>query len=244
MKLSREARGLVEAARRQGGGPTAAQRDRIRRAALVAMATGTVAGATATASSAAAAVATGSGLSLAGKLGVGLFALAVAGGGAALISRASTDSAAASPPATSHAVSPTAPAAPPTSAPAEARVPSVVASSEAPSTASGSREPARPALVPSLEPSVATADSLAEETALLRAAQSALGSGRAAEALAALDQHQTRFPKGVLALEQRALRAMALCASGQTDAGRALSSALSASAPGSPLAERVSTACR
>jgi len=267
MSLSREARGLVEAARREKSGPSDEQRKRMRRAVLVAVGTGTVAGATATSTAAAAAVVTSSSLSVVGKVGIGLFALVVAGGGAALVVQRSPIGTEASVPA--HTAAPTAAfatsaPAEPTSAPAEptstapqlasavATVSAPEASSQAPTFISAS------ATKPTAEPSIASsalssanrssangssADGLAEEVALLKAAQTALGSGRPSDALASLDQHVARFPKGALALEQRALRAMALCASGRSDEGRRISDALSTSAPGSPLAERVAAAC-
>ena len=54
-------------------------------------------------------------------------------------------------------------------------------------------------------------DRLAQEVALLSRATSALRSGRPADALTALNEHQSQFPKGVLAEERRAARAQALC---------------------------------
>ena len=50
----------------------------------------------------------------------------------------------------------------------------------------------------------------AAEARLLAAAQSALDQGRGAQALAALDEHDRRFPAGVLAPESEALRVDAL----------------------------------
>jgi len=79
--------------------------------------------------------------------------------------------------------------------------------------------------IPAAAPEVATAnvarvptlahrsgDRLAQEVTLLSRATSALRSGHPADALKALNEHQSLFPKGVLAEERRAARAQALCA--------------------------------
>jgi hypothetical protein len=101
--------------------------------------------------------------------------------------------------------------------------------------------------VPSSASSVSSrseAETLREELALVGAAQTSLGAGDPAAALAALDEHARRFPSGALSLERRALRALALCAAGRRDEGRAEAEAFAARAPGTPLAERVAAACR
>jgi hypothetical protein len=86
-------------------------------------------------------------------------------------------------------------------------------------------------------------DELAEETALLGAAQSALARGDAASALALLDEHATRFPRGELAPERRAARALALCKSGRVEEGRREGEALYGKSRESPLAEKIDRAC-
>ena len=58
-------------------------------------------------------------------------------------------------------------------------------------------------------------DSLAQEVALLSQATSDLHSGRASDALRVLDEHERKFPNGVLNEERRAARAQALCALGR-----------------------------
>jgi hypothetical protein len=63
---------------------------------------------------------------------------------------------------------------------------------------------ARPAVLPPL----------AEEARLLKQAQQALRDGRAGAALAALNEHQRRFPRGQLSLERSAARIAALCGLG------------------------------
>src|SRR6478752_605494 len=59
-------------------------------------------------------------------------------------------------------------------------------------------------------------DQLAAEVALLSRATSALGAGRASEALKVLNQHQREFPSGILSEERRAAKAQALCSLGAT----------------------------
>ncbi len=69
-------------------------------------------------------------------------------------------------------------------------------------------------------PSEPPASDLAEETRLLALARARLGAGSPAEAFAALDEHQRRFPRGQLSEDRMVLRAQALCESGDTKAGR------------------------
>jgi hypothetical protein len=82
---------------------------------------------------------------------------------------------------------------------------------------------------------------LAAETALLRDADRALRAGDTATALARLDDHAARFPKGALAPERSAERLIVLCELGVADP-RAVSQLL-ADRSGSPLAARVRRAC-
>jgi len=83
-------------------------------------------------------------------------------------------------------------------------------------------------------------DRLAEEVSLLSRATKALRGGHAAEALKALDEHQSKFPHGLLSEERRAARAEALCSLGRTSEGRA---ELAHLAPQSPAAARAKQAC-
>lgn len=81
---------------------------------------------------------------------------------------------------------------------------------------------------------------LAEEVALLSRATGALNTGRTAEALATLAEHQRRFPRGHLAVERRAARAQALCLLGRkAEAQRELRSL----SPNSPQAARARRLC-
>jgi hypothetical protein len=103
------------------------------------------------------------------------------------------------------------------------------------------RLPAVPetAPAPSAEPDSAVApptsrrapDRLAEEVAILGRAAADLRAGRAADALSALNEHQSKFPKGALAQERRAARAEALCALGRFSEARSELSRLPKSSP-------------
>jgi hypothetical protein len=234
MSLSREARGLVDAARREAGGPNPDQRSRMRRVVMAAVSTGAVAGATATTGTAAAAIATGSSLGLVGKVGIGLAMIGLAGGGAVWVSQRGDAPA----PAVSVAVT-SAMAIPIVSARSASPAPEMPREAIAIVSASASTTPrAEPQRV-----APAANDDLAEELGFLRSARSALGAGNSSEALASLDQYVARFPNGKLGFEQRALRAMALCKAGRMEEGRALSGAIAEASPGSPLSERVAAAC-
>jgi hypothetical protein len=82
---------------------------------------------------------------------------------------------------------------------------------------------------------------LAAETELLRDADRALRAGDMATALARLDEHETRFPRGALAPERAAERLIVLCEVGTADP-RTVAQFLAARS-GSPLAARVRRAC-
>jgi hypothetical protein len=85
-----------------------------------------------------------------------------------------------------------------------------------------------------------TRDRLALEVALLSRAMSDLRSGRAADALRLLDEHQRKFPQGVLGVERRGARAQALCSLKRVAEGRA---ELARLAPQSPAAGRAKQVC-
>jgi hypothetical protein len=99
----------------------------------------------------------------------------------------------------------------------------VVASSEAPAPVVRSKQ-----------------DRLAQEVALLSSATKSLNAGRAAEALKVLDEHQRKFPGGLLTEERRAARAQALCSLGRISEGK---SELARLAPRSPAAARAQQVC-
>lgn len=81
---------------------------------------------------------------------------------------------------------------------------------------------------------------LSREVALLSRATTALHAGDASAALQALDEHQRKFPNGVLREERRAARAIALCSLGRFNEGRAELERLT---PNSPEAARARELC-
>ena len=92
-------------------------------------------------------------------------------------------------------------------------------------------------------PTKPPADTLVEETRLIGEARRALAKGDAREALALLDDHATKFPKGTMTVDARALRVRSLCAIGRTDDARAAATALADEYPSSPSAVGVRDAC-
>jgi hypothetical protein len=101
---------------------------------------------------------------------------------------------------------------------------------------------AEPAAKRSLAPS-RSADSLAQEVAILARASSELRAGRPAGAMKALDEHQRLFPSGVLTQERTAARIQALCALGRTKDARSALERLARTAPNSPHEVRARKAC-
>lgn len=83
---------------------------------------------------------------------------------------------------------------------------------------------------------------LDRELALLEQAQQALKQGDSERALAELDKHATEHPTGALAVERAAIRAVALCESGNVEGQREARRFLARNAR-SPLAVRVRAAC-
>ena len=141
------------------------------------------------------------------------------------------------------AAEPPAPAESPATSPSPEAAPSaglVPPSTTLPSPASPSSS--KPA--PRTSPSHATEiDGLADETELLRAAQSALARGEAKHALALLDAGKRRFGTGILGEEREALHVLALCELGRRGKARAEADAFAAAHPSSPLLSRVHAAC-
>lgn len=90
------------------------------------------------------------------------------------------------------------------------------------------------------QPSV---DPLLAETADLRKAQRALRSGRAAEAIALVDQQDQSYPIGALKQERAATRIFALCSLGQTAQALRLTREFARRWPRSPMLTRVQSSC-
>lgn len=107
------------------------------------------------------------------------------------------------------------------------RVASAQPSSSAPPTSASAR--------------AATSD-LTAERSLLDVARTALGRGDFANALASVDAHQKRFPKGALAEEREALAVQALAGAGRRDEARLRAERFARSFPGSILLPAVETA--
>jgi hypothetical protein len=93
-----------------------------------------------------------------------------------------------------------------------------------------------------VEGSVAT--DLKQEAALLQKAQAALQNGNPQGALAALAEHKTKFPRGVLSGEREAALSVAYCNAGDWTQGRARAQAFVSKNPGSPMVQRVQAACK
>jgi outer membrane protein assembly factor BamD (BamD/ComL family) len=81
-----------------------------------------------------------------------------------------------------------------------------------------------------------------EERALVDRARTALARGLASDALAAIDQHTKRFPRGRLAEEREALAVQALALSGDKNAAGARAARFRRSFPSSIFASAVDQA--
>jgi hypothetical protein len=136
--------------------------------------------------------------------------------------------------------------------PAKVEAPSVVTAKPAPVPNAPapdlveSTPPAPPQAEPAAKRSPAasrSADSLAQEVAILSRASSELRAGRPAAALKALDEHQRSFPSGVLTQERTAARIQALCALGRTKEARSALERLARTSPNSPHEARARKAC-
>jgi hypothetical protein len=87
------------------------------------------------------------------------------------------------------------------------------------------------------------ADNLAEEVALLSQASADLHAGRPAAALAALDEHRRKFPRGALVQERTSARIQALCALGSMTEAQAEIARFTRTSPNSPHLARARKAC-
>jgi hypothetical protein len=243
--LGPEARSILEAARGVEA-PTRADRQRIKHAVLLRVAT---LGAVSTTAGGAVA------MSLATKVTVAALTVAVLGGGSVslLVRKDRT--------------------APPVSV-ASARTPSrtlhaapnrPVAAPEAPAVVGDPRpkpvlpevrrrevvrpevRPTEPVSVPvtKITPApVPALNSLDPELTVLRQAQEDLRAGLPAQALRRLAEYDRRFGKGALDQERRAIEAIALCQAHPGPAAQAQAERFLRAAPESPLAERVRSACK
>lgn len=95
---------------------------------------------------------------------------------------------------------------------------------------------------PAPAPTAPQPDALAMELALMEAAEADLAAHRYRGLLRRLDEHRRLFPEGALAMEQRAWRAIALCALGRDEAPRA-AAAFARAGGSAALAAKVADAC-
>lgn len=263
-ELSPEARALLKAARHDFEA-SAEDCSRINRAltARLGLAAGAIAGAT-TATSVGAATAGAKGATVAGASGttaamvvkcVAAVLLVAAGVGAGSIYRASRRDLAPPPPMRVVEAPPRVPITVATVAPSPVPSPSAVARSGpsephlalpifvpvARSAATGAHRPFSP------EPSAVGLGSpdatLGAETQLMRPADQALRTRDPARALDLLDEHERRFPQGVLAEERSAERVTALCALGRVAEAHAEAARFMATHADSPLVGSVQRSC-
>jgi hypothetical protein len=89
----------------------------------------------------------------------------------------------------------------------------------------------------------AIAGDVAAEVRLLSDAQTAVRDGDAARALALLDEHARRYPKGALGEERDAARVAVLCALGRDDEARTAADRFLRAAPDSPHAGPIRASC-
>ena len=242
--LGPEARSILEAAR-GAEAPTRADRQRIKHAVLLRVAT---LGAVSTTAGGAVA------MSLATKVTVAALTVAVLGGGSAslLAWKAHTPPApvasARTTPRTSR-VSPARPVAAP-EAPTVVEEPSpkpVLPEMRRREVARSEARPAETVSVPVTEVTpapVPALNSLDPELAVLRQAQEDLRAGLPAQALRRLAEYDRRFGKGALDQERRAIEAIALCQVHPGPAAQAKAERFLRVVPESPLAERVRSACK
>ncbi len=110
--------------------------------------------------------------------------------------------------------------------------------------AHGARDPAGRAEAPLPASTSTTHDgTLDDELALMRRAHAALNDGRAADALALLDEHARRFPSGVLAEDRSAQRALALCALDRFETAEAEGQRFVSNYPRSPYVAAIRSSC-
>src|SRR5208283_4452338 len=88
-----------------------------------------------------------------------------------------------------------------------------------------------------------TTGDVAAEVRLIGEAHTAIRGGDAERALALLDEHARRFPKGALGEERDAARINALCALGRTSEARDATERFLRAAPLSPHAGPLRTSC-
>jgi len=114
----------------------------------------------------------------------------------------------------------------------------------APQQTSNLPQPSRRASTAVASTPAAQVPSIQRETEIVTEAQRALQRGDASSALAWLDRYDAEFPRGGLAEEALAARAVATCTHGQADASRRTVAQFRRRYAASPLLPRVDAACR
>lgn len=228
-------------AAREGLEPTAADRARLRRSIAaqivgIAAVTATTAGASAgtAAGGAAATAGAAAGSSVVAKVVLGAIAVSLAVGLGAMVAR---DRGPAGPLTVTAAEGGTSLAAP---------VPVVSAAPIAPRVEVTEPSPPPPPVAPAAHPAASRAASEGEltvETRLLARATEALRGGDPRAALALLDEHRRRFPRGILTEERDASRVFALCAMGSEQEALRSARQFAREHPRSGLGPKVARAC-
>ncbi|AKF05678.1 hypothetical protein [Sandaracinus amylolyticus] len=235
-------RSLIDAAR-EGLGPSAEERARLRRAVAATIAGGAVAGTAVSGAAASATAAKAVAAWSAWKIVAAAALATTVVGGAAIAVIASRDA-----PSPRREVAPDAPVDPlpevhlaPIDAPEQPATEEPAPEPPAPERAA----PVRAASPDRVQPRATgpARDALLAETALLREAHRALRAHDATRALALLDDHAARFPQGALREERAATRVLALCEAGLTAAARTEADRFLAAHPRSMHAARVRASC-
>ena len=257
-ELSEKARALIRTAR-DNDGPSAGDRERVRRALFGTIVTSSTLGTTTSAAAvthAALGVHTGAAATLAkgGAAQIALWFLggSLAGGAVVSTSLVLQDAPHEVPSLATSVAVPRTPPKPTLAAPAPETL--LESPSSAPlqtpraSTARPSPRIAAPPAADTAEspapPSVsARASELSAELRLLERGQQELASGAPAAALAAFDEHAARFPQGALRIERMAGRVFALCALARHEEARRAALEFLGAAPNSPLAPRITASC-
>jgi hypothetical protein len=112
-----------------------------------------------------------------------------------------------------------------------------------PRPAAAEQHAAQPVTAPTPVAAAAQSGQLGEELALLSEVRGSVQGGAPGRALELLSRYRTQFGRPILGMEADALRVDALCKAGQRDAARASAQAFQSDWPGSPLGQRVSSAC-
>jgi hypothetical protein len=255
--LGKDARELL-AETRDGDDPSAEDRERVRRKLAVALAASSVATSSLATTAAVAKAGAGPAASAGGASVLSsklvLATVVVMASGAAVVvqqSRQPSDVDSTSRPAAHVGARTTAEQAEPAQArtvPARADTPAPAAAD--PGTQGGAVRPARQG-ADAAEPNAQSMGdmdehipSLRAELDLIAAAQAALSQGEPARALARIDEHALRFPRGAFVQERLAIIAVAWCTLGDRARGHAAASQLARRAPSSPLLARARSACR